>query len=97
MLCSVGSTARFVWNPAEGVVYFAKEKDRMNLFAAIHGQWVLGSAETRQIMDHENYFTLVSAPLGGKSQIAEHLPFMGEKGMDCLMELKAEFFDRFGI
>ena len=93
----MGSTARFVWNPVEGVEYFAKEKDRMNLFVAIHGQWVLGSVETRQIMDPENYFTLVSAPLGGKPQIAEHLPFMGEKGMDYLMELKAEFFDRFGI
>ena len=30
-----------------------------------------------------------------KTQRAAHLPFMGEKGMDVLMELKEEFLDRF--
>ena len=48
-----------------------------------------------QFCGKENYTTLISAPFVSKTQRAAHLPFMGEKGMDGLMELKEEFLDRF--
>lgn len=47
--------------------------------------------------DDNTYFTLISAPFVSKDQIADHLPFMGEKGMDYLRELKSEYFEKFGL
>lgn len=42
-----------------------------------------------------NSFTLISAPFNSKYQYAMHIPFMGEKGMDYLLELKNDFMDKF--
>ena len=66
-------------------------------FLPRRGEWVLGDTVMLQCCRKENYTTCFSAPFVGRPQIAAHLPFMGEKGMDYLLELKEEFFDQMGI
>ena len=82
-------------DPADGVGFLNKEKDRIRLFGALEGQWCLGSDETGMFCRDTNYFTLISAPFNSKFQRATHPPFMGEKGMDYLVELKNEFYAQF--
>lgn len=93
LLCS--HSLKAVENPDSKVQYLSKEKDRINLFKDLEGQWCLGSDEMGLFCKEEDYFTLISAPFNSKFQRATHLPFMGEKGMDHLVELKNEFYDRF--
>lgn len=78
------------------IVYIGKEKQRIGLFGSIHGQWCLGSDEMNLFCSGDNYFTLISAPFNSVSQHAAHLPFMGEKGMDYLLEIKNDFLARRG-
>ena len=77
--------------------FYAKEKERITLFRSLTGQWCLGSDEMKRYCAEEDYFTLISAPFVSKRQVASHLPFMGEKGMDYLVELKNEFLDKFDL
>lgn len=86
-----------VEQPQEGLVYYPKEKQRLELYRTIHNQWVLGDAQMPGVCPGDNYFTCVSFPFTGHTQIASHLPFMGEKGMDFLMECKEEYFMKAGI
>lgn len=93
LICS--HSLKVIDNPADGVMFLSKEKDRIHLFRNLKGQWCLGSDEMSMFCRENNYYTLISAPFHSKSQRATHLPFMGEKGMDYLVELKSEFFDMF--
>lgn len=77
------------------ISFMSREKQRIELFQSLRGQWCLGSDEMGLFCREQDYFTLLSAPFNSKRQYASHIPFMGEKGMDYLRELKNEFFDRF--
>lgn len=79
------------------VCHLPKEKERIDLFRSLNGQWCFGSDEMGWCCCENNYFTLVSAPALSRSQVATHLPFMGERGMDCLREWKDEFTELFGL
>ena len=93
MVCS--HSLKAIADPADGVGFLNKEKNRIGLFGGLEGQWCLGSDEMGMFCRQTNYFTLISAPFNSKFQRATHLPFMGEKGMDYLVELKNEFYDQF--
>ena len=95
LICS--HSLKAVQNPDTAVKYYAKEKERICLFRDLQGQWCLGSDEMEKYCGKENYFTLISAPFLSKRQTASHLPFMGEKGMDWLVECKSEFFSEFDL
>lgn len=95
LICS--HSLKAVQNPDAAVQHYAKEKERIDLMKTLHGQWCLGSDEMAKYCTQENYFTLASAPFLSKRQTASHLPFMGEKGMDYLVELKNEFFEKFDL
>lgn len=84
-------------DPAAGVAHYAKEKERIRQLRSLHDCWLLGSAEMEQLCDGSNYFTCAAAPFNGYTQIASHLPFMGEKGMDYLMEQADRYFEKSGI
>lgn len=81
-------------NPDERIRFIPKEKERIELWKSISGQWCLGSDEMGLFCKDADYFTLISAPFNSKLQRATHIPFMGEKGMDYLVELKSEFDDK---
>lgn len=86
---------RAIENSDECIRFIPKEKERIELWKSISGQWCLGSDEMGLFCKQANYFTLISAPFNSKLQHAAHMPFMGEKGMDYLVELKGEVEDRF--
>lgn len=95
MICS--HSLKAINSGNERIEYIQKEKDRIDLFKAVSGAWCLGSGEMHRYCCDSNYFTLISAPFVGKNQNASHLPFIGEKGMDYLSELKSDFYDMFDI
>lgn len=74
----------------DGISYFGREKDRIEEIKKFKDEWCLGSEELQRYISDDNYFTLISAPFVSKRQVATHMPFMGEKGMDYLVELESE-------
>ena len=95
LICS--HSLKAIESPNADVTYYAKEKDRLDLYQTLHGQWVLGDSVMESCVPQDTYFTCVSFPFSGKPQIAHHLPFMGEKGMDYLRECKELYFDQLEI
>lgn len=79
------------------IVYFAKERDRIRLYRECRETWLLGSDEMKHYAGDENYFTHISSPFFTVKQVANHMPFMGEKGMDRFRELRSEYFIKFDI
>lgn len=64
-----------------------KEKDKIDALLEIKNQFVLGDEISLSICDNSNTKVCVSFPYPSKKQIATHLPFMGEKGTDYLLEI----------
>lgn len=95
LICS--HSLKAVESPDEHVIYYAKEKERLDLYQTLHGQWVLGDSVMESCVPKDTYFTCVSFPFAGKPQIAHHFPFMGEKGMDFLRECREFYFDKLEI
>lgn len=95
LLCS--HSVKAVQNADPDVVYYEKERDRIQQFRECTETWCLGSDEMKKFMNENNYFTHLSAPFITIKQVAHHLPFMGEKGMDRFLEQKAEYFSKFEI
>ena len=86
-----GHSLKVIHSTDEEIRFYAKEKERIQLFKSLEGQWCLGSDEMQRYCQEKDYFTTISAPFVSKLQMASHLPFMGEKGMDYLVEQKSEF------
>lgn len=95
LICS--HSLKEVESPDERVTCYAKERERLDLYQALHGQWVLGDSVMESCVPEDTYVTCVSFPFAGKPQIAHHFPFMGEKGMDFLLECKELYFDKLKI
>ena len=95
MICSHSLKAIEIPDPA--VRFCGSELERIDLFSSLAAQWCLGSEEMERCCRDKNAFTLISAPFVSRAQAATHLPFMGEKGMDYLVELKDAFFSEFGF
>lgn len=94
MICS--HSLKAIGNSETQIRFFSREKERIALLKSLQGQWCLGSDEMAMFCGENNFFILISAPFNSRYQYAAHLPFMGEKGMDYLLELKSEFADKFG-
>lgn len=84
-------------DPDGEIRYYPKERDRIRLFQSLSETWCLGSDEMKAFVLEKNYFTQFSAPFFSVKQAADHLPFMGEKGMDHFRERKAEYFLKFDM
>lgn len=93
MICS--HSLKAIDNADSQICFLSKEKERIALFKSLHGQWCLGSDEMAMFCGENNSLTLISAPFNSKYQYATHIPFMGEKGMDHLLELKNDYMDNF--
>lgn len=93
MICS--HSLKAVDDPEPEVQFMGREKDRILLFQSLQDQWCLGSDEMGLFCREKDYFTLISAPFVSWRQQAAHLPFMGERGMDYLLELENKFLENF--
>lgn len=72
---------------ADNIMSFKKEKDKIDQLLEIDHQFVLGDEIALNICNETNTKVCVSFPFPSKRQIATHLPFMGEKGADYLLEI----------
>lgn len=95
LLCSHSLKAMEKADPA--LIHFSKEKERIDYFRSLKNCWLLGSGEMELLCGGGQYFTCVSAPFYGYSQFATHLPIVGEKGMDYLMEEAERYYEKAGI
>ncbi|MCD7948361.1 MAG: nitrogenase component 1 [Oscillospiraceae bacterium] len=66
--------------------YYHQERDWMTVLRALHGQHVLADDVALSVCPEDNHKLCVSVPVAGRPQIAQHLPIMGPRGADFLME-----------
>ncbi len=72
--------------PAEGIAFYPEEKDWLAVFKQAKKALVLADDIALLQCDASNTSVRISSPFLTGSQIATHLPFMGEKGADFLLE-----------
>ncbi len=73
-------------NPGEGIAHYPVEKDWLALLKPLRKTLVLADDIALLECDDSNTKVRVSMPFLYGSQRAAHLPFMGEKGADFLLE-----------
>lgn len=79
-------THKITGTVAEGIEYFKEEKEYLQLLKDIHHCLVLADEDTVAQADMTNFKICVSHPCFSHRTIANHLPFMGERGADMLFE-----------
>lgn len=75
--------------------YISKEKDRVALIKGLRNTLVFGDDITLYLCDESCEKVIASAPLLNRSQRATHLPFMGIRGMDYMLEQVERYLGRF--
>ncbi len=83
-----------ITNPAEGVESFAEEKQWLELIRQLKQTLVLADDVALLQCDDSNTKVLISAPFMN-GVVATHLPFMGEKGADFLLEQIQAYYQSF--
>ena len=76
----------------ENVEFYADEKDYLNCLAEMHHALILGDDITLEEAAMDNMKVRMSAPFVNGAQIARHMPLMGEKGADYLLEAIDAYF-----
>ncbi len=83
-----------ITNTAEGVESFAEEKQWLELIRPLKQTLVLADDVALLQCDDSNTKVLISAPFMN-GVVATHLPFMGEKGADFLLEQIQAYYQSF--
>lgn len=81
--------------PEAGITAYTDEKQWLELLRPLQHTLVLGDAVALLQCDATNTKLLVSAPFLKGALVATHLPFMGEKGADFLLEKIQEYYQSF--
>lgn len=68
------------------IEYYVKEKDRLKVLSKMKESYVLADDISKHLMDKSNKFIKVSHPIMDTSIVAKHLPLMGERGADYILE-----------
>lgn len=80
-------------NAEDGISYLPAEKDRIILLRALHRTLVLADDTSRRLMDADNTFIRIAMPLIDSAQVAVHMPLMGNRGADMIMETVEAYFN----
>ena len=70
----------------DGISHFARERDQIDILRGLHYHLVLGDDVSLHLCDETNVCRCISFPLVYHTQIAGHLPLMGIRGMDDILE-----------
>lgn len=81
--------------PAEGVESYAEEKEWLEEIRPLKQTLVLADDVALIQCDDSNTKVLISSPFLKGALVATHLPFMGEKGADFLLEKVQEYYQSF--
>ncbi len=80
-------------SPDPSVEYLPAEKDRITLLRSLRRTLVLADDTSRRLLDPSNTFVRISTPLIDSAQVATHMPLMGPRGADMIMETVAAYFN----
>ena len=78
--------------PAETVHYLETEGERINMLREVHHQIVFGDDISIGMCPTDNVFVRIGMPMIRGVQVANHLPIVGEKGADTILERVEEYF-----
>lgn len=76
-----------ITDPASDIVYIPVEREKINIFKNLQNTLVLADDVSKRLCESSNFCLRVSAPVIEGTLIATHLPFLGEKGSDYLIEI----------
>ena len=76
------------------VTYFKEEGQWLSVVRSLQHALVIGDDVLLQQCDATNQKLRAASPILSGSQVASHLPFMGEKGADSLQEFVQEYYQR---
>lgn len=79
---------------ADDILHPKTEKEKIDLLREINYSLVLGDEISLYLCDASCEKLLTAFPLVHQSQIAEHLPLMGIRGMDYILEAVDRYFSR---
>lgn len=82
---------RVLENPAEDVKHLPVEKDRIELLKGLHKQFVLADDVSRRLLASDNTFMRIATPVVDGAMIAVHMPLMGDRGADMIIESVEEY------
>lgn len=68
------------------ILHLQVEREKIELLAALKNTLVLADDVSNRLCDASNVVVRVSAPVINGAQVASHLPLLGEKGADYLLE-----------
>jgi len=77
--------------PDAQVDYLPQERDRMRRMQSLHHQLVLADDVSLSLCGADNVGLRISTPLVFGAQVANHLPLMGLRGADFVLEAVERF------
>ncbi|MBQ9300839.1 MAG: nitrogenase component 1 [Clostridia bacterium] len=80
-------------NAEEGVQYLPAEKERVDLMRSLHRTLVLADDTARRLLEGDNTFIRIATPLVDGAQVAVHMPLMGPRGADMVLETVEAYFN----
>ena len=69
------------------------EKERIELMRGLHRQLVLADEVSHTLLNEDNTFVCVSLPLINGAQVATHMPILGSRGADFILERINTYLD----
>ena len=84
-------TLRGISNPDPSVRICASEKERLDILRGLHRQMILADDPSMSVCPPDNVFLRISMPVVRGGQVAKHLPLMGIRGADFLLETLEEY------
>ena len=82
---------RAIENLAEDVKYLPVEKERIELIKGLHRHFVLADDVSKRLLAADNTFMRIASPLVDGAVVATHMPLMGERGADMIIEHVEEY------
>lgn len=82
---------RAIESPAEDVKVLPVEKDRMDLVKGLHHQLLLADDVSVRLLSTDNTYMRIASPRIDGAVIASHLPLMGDRGADRILESVEEY------
>lgn len=82
---------RAVENAADDVRYLPIEKERIELLKGLHKHFVLADDVSKRLLAKDNTFMRISLPIVDGAMIATHIPLMGDRGADMIIESLEEY------
>lgn len=81
--------------PLESIKHYETERQRLNELQKLHNTLVLGDDVSLAVCADDNYKVCLSFPNIYHHQLATHMPFMGVRGADFLLETAYNSLDIF--